>query len=359
MGCFPSVEDKSAKERSEAIDKKILEDAKDCENIIKLLLLGAGESGKSTLVKQMKIIHCKGFSQAELMSYKLTVCDNLISSLKVVLNGMGQLMINLEKPHNKSHAAIVLQTHEPFINMESKELSPQLVNSIRTLWKDAGVRQSFDRSFDYQLNDSAVYFFENMERIMHPSYVPTPNDVLRSRVRTTGIIETQIQVEKVSYRIYDVGGQRSERRKWIQCFDDVKAVLFVAALSGYDMTLFEDRGTNRLEESLTLFQAICNNKFFINTSMILFLNKVDLFREKIMYTKRHLRIYMPMYTGPDHNVEAAGAFIQGEFTSRNHNRKKMVYPHFTTATDTSMVQVVLNVVLDTIIMENLERASIF
>lgn len=351
------MEDKSAKERSELIDKKLLQDAKASENIIKLLLLGAGESGKSTLVKQMKIIHSNGFSQKELQSYKLTVCDNLISSMKVVLNGMGQLRIMLEDHRNTGHAEVILSRAEVF-TPGTTELLPELILALKDLWKDGGVRRSFDKSFEYQLNDSAAYFFENMHRILHKDYIPNINDVLRSRVRTTGIIETHIQVEDVSYRIYDVGGQRSERRKWIQCFDDVKAVLFVAALSGYDMTLFEDCTTNRLEESLTLFQAICNNKFFINTSMILFLNKVDLFREKVMYTKRHLRIYMPEYSGPDHNVEAAGAYIQGEFTSRNHNRKKMVYPHFTTATDTSMVQVVLNVVLDTIIMENLERTSL-
>ena len=50
-------------------------------------------------------------------------------------------------------------------------------------------------------------------------------------------------VPNVSSRVVDVGGQRSERRKWIQCFDDVRAVLFVCALSGYDMTLFEDGKT--------------------------------------------------------------------------------------------------------------------
>lgn len=72
---------------------------------------------------------------------------------------------------------------------------------------------------------------------------------------------------------FDVGGQRSERRKWIQCFDDVTAVIFVTALSGYDMKLFEDQLVNRIHESLTLFDAICNNKFFLNTAMILFLNK--------------------------------------------------------------------------------------
>lgn len=357
MGCFPSVEDKSAKERSELIDKKILQDARESEKVIKLLLLGAGESGKSTLVKQMKIIHCNGFSQKELQSYKLTVCDNLISSMKVVLEGMGQLRIMLETPRNKHHAEVLLTKMDLFLP-GTAEMHPDIALAIRELWKDGGVRKSFDKSFEYQLNDSAAYFFENQVRILERNYVPTFGDVLRSRVRTTGIIETNMLVEHVSYRIYDVGGQRSERRKWIACFDDVKAVLFVAALSGYDMTLFEDCSMNRLEESLTLFQAICNNKFFVTTSMILFLNKVDLFREKIMYTKRHLRIYFRDYTGPDHNVEAAGSFIQGEFTARNHNRKKMVYPHFTTATDTSMVQVVLNVVLDTIIMENLERTSL-
>jgi hypothetical protein len=98
-------------------------------------------------------------------------------------------------------------------------------------------------------------------------------DVLRARVRTTGIIETTFRYRDLIYRMFDVGGQRSERRKWIQCFDDVTAVIFVMALSGYDMKLFEDQEINRVHESLTLFDAICNNKFFIDTSMILFFNK--------------------------------------------------------------------------------------
>ena len=102
---------------------------------------------------------------------------------------------------------------------------------------------------------------------------PPVQDVLRARVRTTGIIETTFRYKELIYRMFDVGGQRSERRKWIHCFNDVTAVIFVAALSGYDMKLFEDQETNRIHESLTLFDAICNNHFFINTAIILFLNK--------------------------------------------------------------------------------------
>ncbi|KAL6461999.1 hypothetical protein MHYP_G00301440 [Metynnis hypsauchen] len=136
-----------------------------------------------------------------------------------------------------------------------------------------------------------------MARIVSQDYVPTEMDVLRVRIRTTGVIETQFKVKHLVFRLYDVGGQRTERRKWISCFEDVRAVLFVVALSGYDMTLVEDPSVNRLQESLKLFSSICNNVFFRSTSMILFMNKIDLFQEKILHSGRHLRYYLPLYRG--------------------------------------------------------------
>ena len=67
---------------------------------------------------------------------------------------------------------------------------------------------------------------------------------------------------------------------------------------------------------------------------------------------------LPTSAGPDHNVESAGKFIQEQFLERNLNKNKIVYPHFTTATDTSNIRVVFKVVLDTIIRENLEAANL-
>ena len=47
--------------------------------------------------------------------------------------------------------------------------------------------------------------------------------------------------------MFDVGGQRSQRKKWIHCFDDVDCVLFVVALSEYDQVLSEDSSVNRMQ----------------------------------------------------------------------------------------------------------------
>ena len=81
--------------------------------------------------------------------------------------------------------------------------------------------------------------------------------------------------------MYDVGGQRNERKKWIHCFEGVTAVIFVAAISEYDQTLFEADSVNRMVEALDLFEEICGIPYFVDSSIILFLNKCDLFEEKV------------------------------------------------------------------------------
>ena len=95
--------------------------------------------------------------------------------------------------------------------------------------------------------------------------------------------------------MFDVGGQRSERKKWIHCFEGVTAIIFCVALSGYDLVLAEDEEMNRMMESMKLFDSICNNKWFVDTSIILFLNKKDLFAEKIRQSP--LTVCFPEYKG--------------------------------------------------------------
>ncbi|ELR11181.1 guanine nucleotidebinding protein alpha-1 subunit [Acanthamoeba castellanii str. Neff] len=138
----------------------------------------------------------------------------------------------------------------------------------------------------------------------------------------------------------DVGGQRSERRKWMHCFQDVTAVIFCVALSEYDLKLYEDDSTMRMEDSVKLFKEVCNNKWFKETAMIIFLNKKDIFEEKIQKVDLSVR----------KDYDKAVHYIKEKFKAQNENVRKELYFHCTCATDTSNIEVVFDAVKDIIIM---------
>ncbi|XP_051743260.1 guanine nucleotide-binding protein G(o) subunit alpha-like isoform X1 [Ctenopharyngodon idella] len=327
-------------------------------HVHRVLILGTPESGKSTLVKQMKIIYSHGFNKQELISFKPAVLDNLLTSMKFVLHGMGMLRINLSNKKNKSHARAILSC-ECCVG-EDMELLPFVAHAFCRLWGDLGVRAAVARGHEFQLNDSALYFFESISRIIAPNYIPSKTDVLRVRVRTCGVVETQFRVNNSLYRLYDVGGQRSERKKWYSYFDNVQAVLFMVALSGYDQNLDESHSTNRLRESLECFSSTCNCAFFKGASLVLFMNKIDLFGEKILYSGRHLRLYQPDFkdAGPDRDVSCAAQYVTDQFVACATASGKMVYPHYTNATDPSSIHDAFQFTISTIVKHNLQTVSL-
>jgi guanine nucleotide-binding protein G(i) subunit alpha len=168
--------------------------------------------------------------------------------------------------------------------------------------------------------------------------MPNDQDVLRSRVKTTGITETTFIIGDLTYRMFDVGGQRSERKKWIHCFENVTTILFLVAISEYDQLLFEDETVNRMQEALTLFDSICNSRWFIKTSIILFLNKIDRFKEKLPVSP--MKNYFPDYEGGD-DYSSACDYILNRFVSLNQHETKQIYTHFTCATDTTQIRFVM------------------
>merc|ERR1712224_28869 len=176
-------------------------------------------------------------------------------------------------------------------------------------------------------------------RIQEDDYLPSEQDVLRCRVRTTGIVQTEFDIDGNIFQMYDVGGQRNERKKWIHCFEEVTAVLFVGAVSAYDMVLYEDNTTNRVVEAVGLFDEICNSRWFKNTDIILFLNKKDLFEEKIMTS--HICDHFPEFTGPKCDPEAGAEFITNMFLNVNKTGKKII-AHVVVGVDSENVGRVFN-----------------
>ncbi|OAF71248.1 Guanine nucleotide-binding protein G(o) subunit alpha, partial [Intoshia linei] len=241
MGCAMTKNDRQNKARSKFIDKNLKEDGMKASKDIKLLLLGAGESGKSTIVKQMKIIHEGGFTEEDNRQYKPVVYSNTIQSLAAIIRAMPHLLIIYNDPLNESNANLLLDV---ILRLEDTEpFSNELKYAIKSLWTDEGVKTCFSRSNEYQLNDSAKYFLDDIDRISKNDYSPNEQDILRTRVKTTGIVEVHFTFKNLRFRMFDVGGQRSERKKWIHCFEDVTAIIFCVALSEYDQVLHEDDAT--------------------------------------------------------------------------------------------------------------------
>ncbi|CAJ0930833.1 unnamed protein product, partial [Mesorhabditis belari] len=355
MGCVNSTDQTNAKKRSKYIDEQLKADHERQSREVKLLLLGAGESGKSTIVKQMKIIHETGYTDEERKQYRPVVFSNSVQSMAAILRAMNQLKIefaDLNRGTDLRQFFTLSQT------CDEGELSPELAMAMKRLWHDAGVQQCFMRSREYQLNDSASYYLNNLDRISQPDYVPSQDDVLRTRVKTTGIVETHFTYKDLHFKMFDVGGQRSERKKWIHCFEAVTAIIFCVAMSEYDMVLAEDDEMNRMIESMKLFDSICNNKWFSETSIILFLNKKDIFEEKIK--KSPLTICFPEYSGAN-SYEEAAAYVQAQFENLNHRKdgQKEIYTHFTCATDTNNIRFVFDAVTDIIIRDNLKQCGLF
>ncbi|MBN3315556.1 GNAQ protein, partial [Atractosteus spatula] len=330
---------------------------------------GTGESGKSTFIKQMRIIHGQGYSEEERRAFAKLVYQNIFTAAQSMISAMATLGIPYGRPENEAHAQRLLQVDV----LRVRALEPWEVQAIRSLWADLGIRQCYSQRRHFHLLDSTDYFMSNLERIAAADYIPTAQDVLRVRLPTTGINEYPFTVEKMSLRgstlflvhsgshdpslcpcppplparalsrIVDVGGQKSERRKWIHCFENVTSLIFLASLSEYDQVLEEQETDNRMEESKALFYTTIHSPWFLKSSIILFLNKKDILAEKILTS--HLVTYFPQFKGKQCDVQGAMQFILQMYLQqavkkdkRKGDRDKSIYSHFTCATDTNNIR---------------------
>jgi guanine nucleotide-binding protein G(i) subunit alpha len=375
---------------------------------IKILLLGSGESGKSTILKQMKIIHQNGYSQEELLMYKTTVYKNLVDCAKAIVKALAEFGLSVgpedQGQEEQGESAIDEATDNKDENNTSTDnnetsttdnadkqvatttttsnnkkvdpvtdeelqyilsytvepdpdtiLDPELTRVVNKLWAHPVAKHLFaHKRSQFYIMDSAPYFFSHVDRIGHPDYKPTVADILRARIKTTGIYETRFDMGGMNILMYDVGGQRSERKKWIHCFDNVTLIIFCVALSEYDQGLLEESKQNRMAESLVLFDSVVNSRWFVRTSVVLFLNKIDVFTDKLPNSP--LENYFPDYTGGN-DINKAAKYILWRFTQLNRAGLN-IYPHLTQATDTSNIRLVFAAVKETILQNALRDSGI-
>ncbi|OAY54168.1 guanine nucleotide-binding protein alpha-1 subunit isoform X2 [Manihot esculenta] len=359
------------------IERRIEQETKAEKHIQKLLLLGAGDSGKSTIFKQIKLLFQSGFDESELKSYIPVIHANVYQAIKILHDGSKELAQNETDPSKYVISSENKDIGEKFSEIGGRLnypcLTRDLAQEIETLWKDAAIQETYARGNELQVPDCAHYFMENLQRLSDANYIPTKEDILYARVRTTGVVEIQfspVGENKKSgevYRLFDVGGQRNERRKWIHLFEGVTAVIFCAAISEYDQTLFEDENKNRMVETKELFEWVLKQPCFEKTSFMLFLNKFDIFEKKVLKVPLSVcewfKDYQPVSTGKQ-EIEHAYEFVKKKFEelyyqSTTPDRVDRVFKTYrTTALDQKLVKKTFKLVDETLRRRNLLEAGL-
>ncbi|KDR74848.1 hypothetical protein GALMADRAFT_157398 [Galerina marginata CBS 339.88] len=352
MGSSSSRAARLAQKRSNLIDHQLEEDCKRFKREAKILLLGSRNSGLRTIVKEMKIFQ-DGFSDTERAQFRSVVYRNVLDSAQRVLAYMKKTGLECIECTNRALAENVLNFR--LDDTGSAYFPSEIAEAIYLLWNDSVFSQVIsEHSSCISHTDSATYFLSQVLRIGSPHYLPSDTDILRANEESTGITETRLNMGQLSIHMFDVGDQRSERKKWIHCFENVTLILFCVDMSVYDQVSEKEPSHNKLSESFALFESVVNSQWFRRTTVVLFLNRIDVFKNKIPEVP--LERYFPEYAGgPD--VNKAAKYILWKFMQANRAQLP-IHPLLTQPRDVSRTRLVFSAVKETILQNALKDSGV-
>eukprot|EP01080_Neovahlkampfia_damariscottae_P000720 gene720-8972_t len=259
---------------------------------LNLLLLGCGDGGKSTFHRQVRVAHGENIVEKEKKIFKSVIYANILEAVyQISLRSLqedepfkDESLINVATEYAKKYCVITKNVNM-FTDCE-RIFTFELWSKIKKLIKD----ENFDFYFEKfrnecHLSDGMPFFFENIDRLNPNTYEVTEEDVIKCRKKSIGINELTIskRIKGLLHEIklISVGGQRSERKKW-PTSRKINGVLFLASLSDYNLLCYEDDLTNRMKESIELFQEIIKQGLFSDIPIFLIFNKKDRFLSKLL-----------------------------------------------------------------------------
>ncbi|XP_069936663.1 guanine nucleotide-binding protein subunit alpha-14-like isoform X1 [Cherax quadricarinatus] len=324
----------------------------------RVLVLGASDTGKSTFLKQMRLVFGRGYAIDDCRRHQPHIRHNLLESLNKIVNAMSTFGV-LQATHEAQDAA------QRFANMEllkeylqeDAQIDPCLVEQIRVLWEDPGVQEVYLRGNEYHLMTNAQYFITSAERILDENYVPNIEDILRMRFPTKGSFTSTYDLGDLRITMHDMGGQRPERTMWVNQ-QHPTTILLLASLSEYDQRVEEaTEDKNRVQESLDIFEELLQYPPFEATPVILLLNKTDIFHWKIQH--HSIKDFLPNYKGSENDECQGREFIAGLYrdVAVRHGRHFVV--RFSEATNTDNFRAIFSFIRTNVTRNIMSRGGLF
>jgi len=306
------------------------------ENTLKILCLGVGGCGKTTFVKQMKIIHGVGWDSVELQNFVKVIRGNYINGMQDALEIGKKLGMSLQGPHSEE-AAKQLSS----MRARTVDLGTDQIELLKQLWSDPAIQDVIMNHNEMLTVTHFAYFWQHLDRITQPEYAPTDEDILRARMRTAGANSCAVYIDKNYFEFFDVGGQKPERAKWEGVLQEhnFAALIYFVAADEFDVDDEEkDFDRTKMEISRFIFSEIVNSNIVPeDVPVILFLNREDLFEQRMMdplgYTA--FKETFPEYEGPQDKQKGL-EYIRNFFLAVVKDRNKPTNPikcHYTCALD--------------------------
>lgn len=330
-----------------------------------LLFVGPGESGKSTVIKQLIILHKGGFSPNERKEYIDNIGRNLLYGAKQIHSAIENLGIAQEDKEAEAAGERLSQLYSTGVY----RLTQSVVDDLICLRSCQATEDALQRVGEFHLEDSWIPYMEKIKGFPDKwggsKWIPNNEDILLSRVMTSGVQQTEITAEKTTFNLIDTGGQRSERKKWMSLFSTVSATIYVMSLNGFDQNLYEDRGVNRWTEAVDMWRRTTRESALANSILIVFFNKFDLFKEKYLRGDKQLPRLTedgedPPLAGDenDENCALAITYLKGVFkqvvreNNQNHGTEHSISNiafHPTTALNTENIHVITTGIITSIL----------
>ncbi|KAI1073878.1 G-protein alpha subunit-domain-containing protein [Whalleya microplaca] len=269
----------------------------------KLLILGTSTSGKSTLLRALRYAAGEDVFRESMQSYRGIIRSHAIES---VIS-----MLRWALDNNRIDKAI------DYVDVQRYFLNPESLfsysSTVSTLWADSKFRAAYQEFREEPFIDNSEYYITSIDRLSAPEYIPTNGDIMRSSVRTAGISKYPLSFHGHLYTIFDMGGCRPERRKWIHSFEDVSTILYTVDTTAYSKMLYEDTEVNQMLEELLLFESMAKGGWFEKTNLILIFTKIDLLEACLR--DHAVTSFFPDFRspGPDHELEHYIHYLETEF----------------------------------------------
>lgn len=324
MGACMSGESKDSKPQDDSGATKSTKNNKakaepEKKKPIRVLLLGTGEQGKSTIFKRAVVTHSDGISEEDKQDFVMSIKENIIEALQNLTSRAASVADQYDmfkvSAANSRHSDLMRN-----LDVKAEQLDrAEVVEAVKALWADPAIQETWKYRADIQVPDTAEYFIKRVDEIATASFAPTMEDVLKCRDRTTGIIEREVVINDAEFKLVDVGGQSIEREKWKHVFQGTGAIVYVVAISEYNQSMYEDEKTNRLQDAYDTWETIINHGFKEIPFLLVF-NKTDLFKQKLESGLDNAKFDFNGYKGSQNYGEIM-EHVSDSFEAMNRDKK--------------------------------------